>query len=209
MSVPFEKIIFLQRWFWAALSSWWWLKGKAKELGKGSWAGNVPAPSCLWEYSHFMLKLWVLCSISGSCALSLALLAHGPRSPAAGELRGRGTLGFFPRNAGLGRVWETLGVKLPLRSWEVATPWAGRSEGQFRAFPVLSQDSREELGAHPSASPWGREWGPGCTQSSRRKVLSPEPWMSPGTEPGWPGSFFHDSRMGQQGPPSALIPVYS
>lgn len=143
MFVPFEKVISLPT---LVLGSPVQLVvaerktrgGSGREAGlvpSTAQPGSVPVSSWLWEYSHFCAKTASTGYPTGAaplehpwlCALSLALLGHGPRSPGAGELQGLAAFGvLFLEMQDWGRVWETLGAKLTLKTWEVAAPWAGR-----------------------------------------------------------------------------------
>lgn len=126
-------------------------------------------------------------------ALSLALLGHGPRSPGAGEAQGSCNFeGFF----------------LEMQDWGEF----GKSGSQTDLEKLGSGSTVGREGVRESSEPsprkgWehipGNAQGQGMghrlhTEQKEGRFSLQGPAKSPDTNPGWPGSFFHDSRMGQQ-----------
>lgn len=192
---PLKRLLPSQHWFWAALSSWLWLKGKAKELREGSWAGSVPVSSWLWEYSHFYVK-------TAGCSTSAASLAL------CSQLGTPGTWTTFSWSWGAQGSCNFEGFFLEMQDWGEF----GKSGSQTDLEKLGSGSTVGRKGVRESSEPsprkgWehipGNAQGQGMghrlhTEQKEGRFSLQGPAKSPDTKPGWPGSFFHDSRIGQQ-----------
>lgn len=79
---------------------------------------------------------------------------------------------------------------MTLKSWEVAAPWAGRESSELGLQGRAESTSQWIHTCGDTV--WDREWGHGLlTEPSEGRFSLQGPGMSP-------GSFFSDSRMGQQ-----------
>lgn len=187
---PLKRLFPFQHWFWAALSSWLWLKEKPKEAQEGElgWSQARPSlgvflfPAGCGNIPIFKLKLHLLgtqselhlWSIPGSVLSAWHSWDMDHVLLELGSSRVLQLLGFFPGKEGLGKSLGNSGSQADLENLGSGST-VGREGVREGSEPSLQSPS-EELRAHPGESPQGRlvlpavqqGMGTGCTRSTRR-----------------------------------------